>query len=50
MGIAENHPFFDSNTRSAFVGYRLFLKWNGIELLAEKTSRYRFASRACFRS
>jgi death-on-curing protein len=40
MGIVKNHPFFDSNKRSAFVVYRLFLKWNGIELLAEKTSRY----------
>jgi death-on-curing protein len=39
-GIAKNHPFLDGNKRTAFVVYRLFLKWNGIELLAEKTQRY----------
>ena len=39
-GIAKNHPFLDGNKRTAFVVYRLVLKWNGIELLAEKTQRY----------
>lgn len=39
-GIAKNHPFLDGNKRTAFVVYRLFLKWNGIELLADRTERY----------
>lgn len=39
-GIAKNHPFLDGNKRTAFVAYRLFLKWNGIQLLAEKAERY----------
>lgn len=39
-GIARNHPFLDGNKRTAFVIYRLFLKWNGIELSAERTERY----------
>jgi len=39
-GIAKNHPFLDGNKRTAFVVYRLFLKWNGIELNAERTERY----------
>ena len=39
-GIAKNHPFLDGNKRTAFVVYRLFLKWNGIELKAEKNERY----------
>ena len=34
------HPFIDGNKRTAFVVYRLFLKWNGVELLADKTQRY----------
>ncbi len=39
-GIAKNHPFLDGNKHTAFVVYRLFLKWNGIELFAEKAERY----------
>jgi len=39
-GIAKNHPFLDGNKRTAFVVYRLFLKWNGVELKAEKSERY----------
>jgi death-on-curing protein len=39
-GIARNHPFLDGNKFTAFVVYRLFLKWNGIELLADRTERY----------
>jgi death-on-curing protein len=30
----------DGNKRTAFVVYRLFLKWNGVELHAEKSERY----------
>jgi death on curing protein len=32
FGIARNHPFADGNKRSAWVGARLFMRWNGIEL------------------
>ena len=32
FGLARNHPFADGNKRSAWVGARLFLLWNGIEL------------------
>jgi death-on-curing protein len=39
-GIAKNHPFLDGNKRTAFVVYRLFLKWNGIEMTADRASRY----------
>jgi len=39
-GIAKNHPFLDGNKRTAFVVYRLFLKWNGVELKAGKSDRY----------
>jgi death-on-curing protein len=40
FGISKNHPFLDGNKRTAFVAYRLFLKWNGIELHADKVERY----------
>lgn len=40
-GLAKNHPFLDGNKRTAFVVYRLFLKWNGITIfLASKEDRY----------
>jgi death-on-curing protein len=39
-GIAKNHPFLDGNKRTAFVVYRLFLKWNGLEMTADKAIRY----------
>ena len=39
-GIAKNHPFLDGNKRTAFVVYRLFLKWNGIDLTADRVERY----------
>jgi death-on-curing protein len=40
FGIAKNHPFLDGNKRTAFVVYRLFLKWNGVQMHAEKADRY----------
>lgn len=39
-GLAKNHPFLDGNKRTAFVVYRLFLKWNGIEITASREDRY----------
>jgi len=38
--IARNHPFLHGNKRTAFVIYRLFLKWNGLILSAPKEDRY----------
>ena len=40
FGLAKNHPFLDGNKRTAFVVYRLFLKWNGMEMHADKVDRY----------
>jgi death-on-curing protein len=39
-GIAKNHPFLDGNKRTAFVVYRLFLKWNGVEITASREDRF----------
>jgi len=40
FGLAKNHPFLDGNKRTAFVVYRVFLKWNGLELKADKADKY----------
>lgn len=40
LGIAKNHPFLDGNKRTAFVVYRVFLKWNGVILTAPRMDRY----------
>ncbi len=40
FGLAKNHPFLDGNKRTAFVVYRLFLKWNGLDLTASGDERY----------
>lgn len=39
-GLAKNHPFLDGNKRTAYVVYRLFLKWNGLELNARAEDKY----------
>ena len=39
-GLSKNHPFLDGNKRTAFVAYRVFLKWNGLELNATREERY----------
>lgn len=36
FGIARNHPFVDGNKRSAWVGARLFLRWNGGRLRVDR--------------
>jgi death-on-curing protein len=33
FGLAKNHPFVDGNKRSAWVGARLFLRLNGVNLM-----------------
>jgi len=40
FGLAKNHPFLDGNKRTAFVVYRVFLKWNGLELKTDKADKY----------
>lgn len=40
FGIAKNYPFLDGNKRTAFVAYRLFLRWNGFDLSATREDRY----------
>lgn len=35
-GLAKNHAFVDGNKRSAWVGARLFLKLNRIEIVFDK--------------
>jgi death on curing protein len=40
FGIARNHPFADGNKRTALVVMRLFLKLNGVELVATAEEKY----------
>ncbi len=35
FGIARNHPFVEGNERVAFVALELFLRLNGLELVAD---------------
>ena len=41
FGLSRNHPFLDGNKRVAFVAYRVFLKWNGLDLNASREDLYR---------
>ncbi len=36
FGIARNHPFTDGNKRAAWVGARLFLRLNKVDLAFDK--------------
>ena len=36
FGLAKNHPFVDGNKRSAWVGARLFLRLNGVDLTFDR--------------
>ncbi len=40
-GIARNHPFVDGNKRTAFVVCMLFLRLNGIEIVATQEEKYK---------
>lgn len=40
FGIARNHPFIDGNKRTAFVVSLLFLRLNGLTILATPQDRY----------
>ena len=39
-GIARNHPFVDSNKRTALVAARTFLVVNGVNLQASQDEKY----------
>lgn len=40
FGIARNHPFADGNKRTALVLLRLFLRLNGVDLIAPAAEKY----------
>lgn len=40
FGIARNHAFIDGNKRTAFVVCRVFLIYNGLDLIATQEDRY----------
>lgn len=39
-GLARNHPFIDGNKRTAHVCYRVFLRLNGGDLVADDDEKY----------
>jgi death-on-curing family protein len=39
-GLARNHPFIDGNKRTAHVCYRVFLRLNGADLIADDNEKY----------
>lgn len=40
FGLARNHPFLDGNKRTAHVCYRVFLRLNGVEVVAGDDDKY----------
>jgi death-on-curing protein len=40
--LAQNHPFVDGNKRTAFAATYTFLRLNGILLIADANSAFRF--------
>lgn len=40
LGLARNHPFIDGNKRTAHVCYRLFLRLNDADLIADNEEKY----------
>lgn len=39
-GLARNHPFIDGNKRTAHVCYRVFLRLNGADVIADDNEKY----------
>jgi len=39
-GLARNHPFIDGNKRTAHVCYRVFLRLNNGDLIADENEKY----------
>ncbi len=44
--LANNHPFFDGNKRTAFASVHTFLLVNGYDLTVDSLSAYKFVSGA----
>jgi len=40
--ILTNHPFIDGNKRTGYVLMRLFLKKNGMDIIADEARKYEF--------
>ena len=40
--LLANHPFVDGNKRTGYVLMRLFLKKNGMDILADEETKYQF--------
>lgn len=40
FGIAKNHAFIDGNKRTAYVVCRTFLLLNGLDMTADRATRY----------
>ncbi len=38
FGIVRNHPYVDGNKRTAFLAAYIFLRMNGLELMADEVS------------
>lgn len=38
FGIVRNHPYVDGNKRTAFLAAYVFLRMNGLELMADEVS------------
>ncbi len=40
--LLANHPFVDGNKRTGYVLMRLFLKKNGMDIIADEETKYHF--------
>ena len=40
--LLANHPFVDANKRTGYVLMRLFLKKNGMDIIADEETKYQF--------
>jgi death on curing protein len=40
FGIIMNHPFVDGNKRTGYVACRLFLRLNGVDVVASQDDKY----------
>ena len=40
--LLANHPFVDGNKRTGYVLMRLFLKKNGMDMIADETIKFQF--------
>jgi death-on-curing protein len=40
--LLANHPFVDGNKRTGYVLMRLFLKKNGMDIVADEETKYQY--------